>query len=346
MLRADQRIAILLTNGVQGVEGKTGLTLLRYRSGPIVSVIDRHTAGQSLSALTGIDRPVPIHASLRDALPEQPEVLVIGLAPSGGQLSPEDYAEVQAAVEAGLSIANGLHTRLADDPALQALCRPGQWIWDIRREPDGLAVGQGQARRHGGRRVLAVGTDMSIGKMSTCLELQAAAERAGLKSRFVGTGQAGILIAGGGVPLDAVRVDFASGAVEQAVLAAADADWIFVEGQGSLLNPASTATLPLLRGSQPTDLVLCHRLGQTHIRRFPDFPIPELTAVIAMYEAIANAGGTFGPCRVGAIALNGHGFDDETVQSACDEIEQQTGLPCSDGVRFGGDRLLAALQNR
>ena len=134
-------------------------------------------------------------------------------------------------------------------PALAALVRPGRWIWDLRREPPDLAVASGRAAGLPGRRLLAVGTDMSVGKMSACLELQAAARRRGLDARFVGTGQAGILISGSGVALDAVRVDYAAGAVEGAVLAAAAAagpdTLVLVEGQGSLCHPGSSATLPL-----------------------------------------------------------------------------------------------------
>ena len=54
--------------------------------------------------------------------------------------------------------------------------------------------------------------------MSACLELQREGQRQGRDVRFVGTGQAGILISGHGVALDAVRVDYAAGAVEAAVL--------------------------------------------------------------------------------------------------------------------------------
>ncbi len=39
-------------------------------------------------------------------------------------------------------------------------------------------------------------------------------------------------------------------------------DVLWIEGQGSLLHPGSTATLPLIRGSQPTGLMLVHRAGQ------------------------------------------------------------------------------------
>jgi uncharacterized NAD-dependent epimerase/dehydratase family protein len=329
---------------VRDGDGKTGLAMLRYRQGPIVAVIDAETAGQRLPVLTGIDRAVPIVADLPSALAYQPEVLAIGLAPSGGQLPAEDYAQVKAAVTAGLSVANGLHTRLGEDPILRELLQPNQWIWDIRQEPQGLTVGSGKAKSLACKRVLAVGTDMGVGKMSTCLELHAAAQTRGLQSRFVGTGQAGILISGGSIPLDAVRVDFASGAIEQAVSAAAqDAEIVFVEGQGSLINPASTATLPLLRGSQPTALILVHRLGQTHIRKLPDIPIPALSKVIEVYEAVANMAGAFGPCRVAGIALNTWGVAEAEAWAGIEQAKTETGLPCTDVVRFGADPLLDVL---
>ena len=146
----------------------------------------------------------------------------MGLAPSGGRLPQAMRADLLAALAAGLNLASGLHSRLGDDPELAAACsRAGQWIWDLRQEPAGLEVAAARAAALPCRRVLAVGSDMAVGKMSACLELQAEARRCGLDARFVGTGQAGILISGQGVALDAVRIDYAAGAVEAAVLAAA-----------------------------------------------------------------------------------------------------------------------------
>lgn len=135
---------------------------------------------------------------------------------------------------------------------------------------------------------------MAVGKMTVSLEMHRACLARGRRSRFLATGQTGIMIAGHGVPLDAVRVDYASGAAEQFVMALAqEAEVIHIEGQGTLYNPASTATLPLLRSAQPTHLILVHRAGQTHIRTFPDVPIPSLCKAIALYESVAYAGGTF-----------------------------------------------------
>ena len=361
MLSASAPLVLLLHGGLDNLSGKTGLALLRYRSGPIVAVVDPAHAGADLEALTGIRRAVPIVASLAEALPllgpqgpgAERAVAVVGLAPSGGIVPPEMVGDLVMALQAGLNLASGLHSRLGDDPALAAACQaPGQWIWDLRQEPQGLSVATALAAGLACQRVLAVGTDMAVGKMSACLELAAAARQAGIEARFVGTGQAGILIAGAGVPLDAVRVDYAAGAVERAVLTAAQgagrASLLLVEGQGSLCHPGSTATLPLLRGSQPTDLLLVHRAGQRVVRTRPGavaVAIPPLAEVIATYEAVAALGRPAGaPApRVRAIALNTAGLDPAGAEQALDQCREWTGLVCDDPVRHGGSRLLATL---
>ncbi|MER3476560.1 MAG: DUF1611 domain-containing protein, partial [Leptolyngbya sp. ERB_1_2] len=195
-------------------------------------------------------------------------------------------------------------------------------------------------------RVLTVGTDMSIGKMSTSLELDRVAQKRGMRSKFLGTGQAGMMISGDGIPLDAIRVDFASGAVEQLVMRYADYDLLHIEGQGSILNPASTATLPLIRGSQPTHLILVHRAGQTQIRNFPHVPIPPLKTVVQVYELLSAAGGSFAPCKVAAIALNTAHLDYKSAERAIALTQEETNLPCTDPVRFGAEILLDAILNR
>jgi uncharacterized NAD-dependent epimerase/dehydratase family protein len=341
MLHANHQIAVLLHEGIQDTSGKTGLAILRYSPAKIVAVIDRQSAGGSLPDLTGIPRQAPIVASIEAALHYQPNVLVIGIAPSGGALPQEWRQEIRQAIAAGLSLVNGLHTLLANDPELQPLLQPEQWIWDIRQEPPNLKVGRGQARQLSCLRVLTVGTDMGVGKMVTSLELNRSSRQRGLRSDFLASGQAGIMLSGGGIPLDAIRVDFAAGAVEQMVVQAGrDADILHIEGQGSLLNPASTATLPLIRGSQPTHLILVHRAGQTHIHHCPHVPIPPLREVVRLYETIATAGGAFTPVPVAGIALNTAHLNERDAKQAIEQTERETCIPCTDPVRFGVERLL------
>ncbi len=344
MLNPQDRVAILLHGGTTSPRGKTGISLLRYSDLPIVAVIDQTCAGEDLTALTGIPRTVPIVPSVKAALDYSPTVLSLGIAPLGGALPEPWQQEVREAVAAGLSVVNGLHVAMATDPTLSAQLKPGQWIWDVRQEPAGLTSGSGKARSLACRRVLTVGTDMSVGKMSTSLELHRTCQQRGLRSHFVATGQTGLMLGHDGIPLDAIRVDFASGAVEQAVLRqGADCDVVHIEGQGSLMNPASTATLPLLRGSQPTHLVLVHRAQQTHIHNFPEVPIPPLPEVVRVYETVATAGGAFAAAKVVAIALNTFHLSDDEATRAIAQAHHETGLPCTDVIRYGADPVVDAL---
>lgn len=350
-LQPHHRIAILLHNGITGGKGKTGLALLRYSENPIAVVIDETCPGKSIQELTGINCNVPIVATMAAALAYTPDVLAIGLAPSGGRLPDPWLQDVRVAIAAGLNVMNGLHTYFNEDPSLteqmDPVRYPDQWIWDMRQEPPGLSVGSGKARHlKNCRRVLTVGTDMAVGKMSTCIELNRASQAKGLRSQLIATGQTALMLGAPGIALDAVRVDFAAGAVEQAVLAHGDKnDVIYIEGQGSLLNPASTATLPLLRGTQPTDIVLVHKVNLEQIQHFPDFSIPPIREVINLYKTVASANGTYAAPKIAGIALNTFGVGEDEAWGAISKLSQETGLPCTDVVRFNPAPILDAILN-
>ncbi|MEO1431027.1 MAG: DUF1611 domain-containing protein [Cyanobacteria bacterium J06632_19] len=341
-LPLNQKIAILLHEGIRRTHGKTGLSLLRYSDAPIVVAIDRDCPGEALTELTGIKRNVPIVASVKDALQFKPQVLVIGIAPKGGNLPDDYWHEIKDALVGGMSIVNGLHTPLGNSPELKTLLKPGQLIWDVRKEPSNISVCTLAARSLSCKRVLTVGTDMAVGKMSASLELNRSSRLRGLLTKFIATGQAGLMLEGDGVALDSVRVDFAAGAVEQVVMRyGKNYDILHIEGQGSLLHPSSTATLPLIRGSQPTQMILAHRLGQNEV--IEGVPIPPLAEVIKLYEMVASAAGAFASVPIVGIALNTHNIDENEAKKAISVIESETGLPCTDAIRFGGDKLLDAV---
>ncbi|HAM72482.1 MAG TPA: DUF1611 domain-containing protein [Verrucomicrobiales bacterium] len=346
-LRSGQRAILLQHGGLTGRNnGKTGLSLLRYSEAEVVAVIDEDSPGGSLAALTRMrfDREIPIVRSVAEALAHRPDVLSIGIAPTGGRLPEAWLEEIRTAVRHGVCIQNGLHTRLNEDPVIRSSLGPGQWVWDMRQEPPGLSVGSGAARGLACRRVLFVGTDMNVGKMTAALELDRAARRRGLRSKFIATGQTGMMIAGDGVALDGVRVDYASGAIEhQMMLHGPGNDLLFVEGQGSLLNPASTATLPLIRGTQPTHLILVHRAGMTHLKNFPHIAVPPLRDVVRLNEDVARGAGAFAPARVVGIALNSWDLTEEEARAEAARVEGETGLPCADVIRGGADTLLAPI---
>jgi uncharacterized NAD-dependent epimerase/dehydratase family protein len=345
-VRRAARLAVLQHGGLRGKHGKTGLSLLRYCEEKVVAVVDEECAGESLRAVTGLPltRDIPIVATIADSLRHHPEAIAIGIAPRGGQIPEPWLIELRSALSAGVSIWNGLHTRLKDDPGIAATLRADVDVWDMRQEPRDAIVGTGLARTLPARRVLFVGTDMAIGKMTAALECDREARRRGLRSKFIATGQAGMMIAGDGMCLDAVRVDYASGVVETEVMRHGRTnDCVWVEGQGSLLNPASTATLPLIRGTQPTHLVLVHRAGMQHLRDYPHIPVPRLDRVVELYEIVAAAAGAFPPVPVVAIALNTWGLADEVAQKELAAARSVTGLPSTDAVRYGAAPVLDAI---
>lgn len=339
MLRRDESLAIFMEGATLASTGKMGFGILRYSPNPIACVIDSEQAGKDAGEVTGIPRQAPIVATIKEAIEKGATVLVLGIAPAGGLIPKEWYPAIDEAIAAGMSIVNGLHDLLS--PRYSSL-KSDQYIWDIRVEPKDIGVASGAAKHLAAKRVLMIGTDMAIGKMTAGLELYRALREREVATEFVATGQIGITITGRGVPLDAVRVDYAAGAMEKAVVDASEGgkEIIIVEGQGALAHPGSTANLPLLRGTMPTHLVLCHRAGQTHLQKLPEVPVPPLGDYVRLYEDLASVGGNFPrPITVG-IALNTSHLDEHDAICAMAHVERETGLMTCDPVRFGPDRLV------
>jgi uncharacterized NAD-dependent epimerase/dehydratase family protein len=251
-----------------------------------------------------------------------------------------------AALDAGLNVASGLHHKLRDDPAIVAAARRnGRALFDARVPRPGIAVGNGAPRA--GRRLLTVGTDCSVGKMYTALAIERSLRRRGLPADFRATGQTGILIAGAGIPVDAVVADFISGAAEAISPARSDGGWDLIEGQGSLFHPSyAGVSLGLLHGSQPDALVLCHEPTRRHMRGLPDYPIPELD--VCMEANLAAARLTNPAAKVAGIALNTSKLPPDEALATCQRIGAWFGLPCQDPVSMGVevivDNLLACFR--
>ncbi len=258
MLESDTKLAIYLENSLGKPNGKMGHGVLRYSPNPVVAVIDSTQTGKKLQDFVDCEHFCAIVDSIDKARSLGAEALVLGTTPAGGILPEAWYKPIDRAIELGMSVVNGLHTQLSGRYHIKT----PQFVWDIRKEPLELSIGSGKATKLNNKRVLFIGSDMSVGKMTAALELHRSALKAKIRSEFIATGQTGITIANKGIALDAIRLDYACGAVENAVLGAKEADLILIEGQGSLAHPGSTANLPLLRGSCPTHLVFCHRAGQ------------------------------------------------------------------------------------
>ncbi len=342
MLNQQHKLAIFMQDALGKREGKMGYGILRYSPNPVVCVIDSTHAGKNVNDLMNLPCSCPVVADVRAAAELGAEVMILGIAPSGGRI-PEDWMpSIRTALASGMSIVNGLHDLLAGRFGNDL--QPGQWIWDVRR-PAGEAppIAGGRARELANRRVLLVGTDMAIGKMTAGLEIYKWLIQNKTKTAFLATGQIGITITGSGIPLDAYKVDHACGAVERMVMQAADYDVVIVEGQGSLVHPGSTATLPLLRGTCPTHMILCHKAGQTHLGKIPWVRIPAIKDLIRLYEDLSSCCGSLPRATIIGIALNTSHMPEPEARTAIAELEAETDLPVEDPVRFGAGKLAEPL---
>ena len=318
--------------------GKTARGVIRYRPEEVVAILDSKRAGATHEG------GFPVVGTVAEALAYEPNTALVGVATQGGRFPPEWRKLLEECIARGLDIENGLHEFITDDPELSELAAlHGVVLRDLRKPPAGLNVPTGENLTHDSKVVLTVGSDCAIGKMTVALELDAETRRRGIKSEFVPTGQTGIAIAGWGISVDAVVADFLAGSAETLVIEGRDrgGELLWVEGQGSLLHPAySGVTLGLLHGSAPHALVLCHQVGQEVIDEDERFPMPSLSRLVDLYERSSLIAR---PAKVVAIALNSRNVDEEGARAAIAAAEAETGLPADDPVRFGSERIAAAV---
>jgi uncharacterized NAD-dependent epimerase/dehydratase family protein len=342
----SEKLAIFAEGLFAAHNGKTAHGVIRYGTRDVVAVIDSTQAGRTASEVVPFSlRPVPIVATLDEAIKLGATALLIGVAPTGGKLDATWRTPLLQAIEAGLHVEAGLHTQLSEDPELRrAATRAGVALRDLRAAPADLTVPVGPHSRLDSVRVVhSVGSDTVIGKKVVTLELDRAARERDLRSVYVPTGQTGVAIAGWGIAVDHVISDYVAGAGERLVKeGAARGDLLFLEGQGALFHPAySGVTLGLLHGSAPDLLVLVHKAGARALRNYPDLPIPPLAELIAAYESTARP---VRPARVAAVALNTADLgSDDDARAAIAAAESETGLVADDVVRFGAERVLDAV---
>jgi uncharacterized NAD-dependent epimerase/dehydratase family protein len=286
---------------------------------------------------TGLPSLTPAQAHARGA-----RSLVIGVASPGGAIAPNWIAALIEAMETGLDLVSGMHTRLEDEPRLADTARRLQRrLINVRVPPSGLTVGTG--RKRSGKRLLTVGTDCALGKKYTALVLAREFSKRGVAAEFRATGQTGIMIAGRGIPMDAVVSDFLAGAAELLSPDAPADHWDVVEGQGSLFHPAYAAvSLGLLHGTQPDVIVACHQVGRERMLGWDDVPVPDLPETIDLNLRLARR--TNPAVRCSGVSLNTASLTDAEARAVLASESRRLGLPVADPIRGGEelDRLVAA----
>jgi uncharacterized NAD-dependent epimerase/dehydratase family protein len=267
--------------------------------------------------------------------------LVVGIAPFGGVLPDDWLDDLEAALDAGLDVVSGLHTRLTGIPRLvAAAARGGAALVDVRHPTRTFPAASG--RKRSGMRVLTVGTDCALGKKYAALALTRALRRLGRDATFRATGQTGLLIAGDGIVIDAVVADFVAGAAEVLSPDNAPDHWDVIEGQGSLFHPAyAGVTLGLLHGSQPDALVLCHDPLRLELDGYPGFAISPLDEAIRRY---VEAGRLTNPrIRCAGLSINSSRLDQAQWAAYARTVAAELGLPVADPMRGGVDAIAREL---
>ena len=280
----------------------------------------------------------------RQAAAKGATAIVIGVAAPGGTIPASWVPALAEALAAGLDIVSGMHVRLDQFTVLKdAAARHGRRLIDVRTPPADIPIASGRPRP--GRRILTVGTDCALGKKYTALALSRGLAARGLDVTFRATGQTGIMIAGSGMPIDAVVSDFVAGAAELLSPAAAPDHLDVIEGQGSLFHPAfGGVSLGLLHGSQPDAFVVCHDPRRQQVLGYPSSMLPSIEAVIVQTIALGRV--TSPAIRCVGVALNTGGMDAQQAEAAIADHAARLPYPVADPMRGGPafERLLDACQ--
>lgn len=338
---ADSRRLIILTEGhSEPITAKTAASVLRYKSSEVVALLDTTQVGKTAHQLLGVGGEIPVVGNL-DAAPDA-TALMLGIAPPGGRIPDAWRSVILGAIDRGLDVVSGLHDFLSADAEFsKAAANKGVQLVDVRKNNE-RDVAKRENIREECLRIHTVGQDCSLGKMLVSLELSLALQKAGVDTKFVATGQTGILIEGDGAPIDCVVADFVSGAVEKLILANQHHDVLLIEGQGSLAHPRySGVTLSLLHGCMPHGMIMCYEVGRKNVNGMEHISLHSLPKLIEVYETMANL---MGPSKVIGVAMNSSFVSADEADREREKVRSELGLPVCDVIRHGSDELVQAIQ--
>lgn len=329
--------------------GKTAHGLVRFTERyQIQSVIDSRYKGQDAGmALDGKNNGIPIVGSLQEAMKldakNPPVHLVVGLAPDGGRLDKQARQDVIAAIKLGLSVDSGLHDYLSDDQEIvEAASKLNVQIHDIRKPKavKDLHFFTGNIEKVKALKIAVLGTDSAVGKRTTAWRVVFGFRDKGFKAELIGTGQTAWLQgANYSMVMDSVVNDFVSGEIEYAVYSCWEnekPDVIVLEGQGSLMNPAYPGGFELLAAGRPDIVILQHAPARLEYDGFPGYPLHPIEHQIRAIEVLSGK-------KVVAITVNHEDLKPGEIDAVCEKIERETGLPTSDVLVHGPEKLVAAL---
>ncbi len=324
--------AVILAEGVFGsTYGKTANGLVRYSQRyRITSVIDSRFAGRDAGlVLSGRSSGIPIVSTVREGMDLGANILIVGVATDGGFI-PDLYRKFIAdAISLGMDIVSGLHEFISDDPEFSALARTsGSSITDVRKMFRDLRPQfTGKIEEVKARKIAILGTDSAIGKRTTAVFLTREMNNAGHKAVMIGTGQTswmqGFKYT---VVVDSMINDFIPGALEDVTYRAwseEKPEYIFLEGQGSVLHPAYPGSFEIIGACRPDAIILQHAPARKFFDGFEKFRIPDLSKYIRILEDLSDR-------KVIAISLNTENMTRAQVRDEINSLQAKLGIPVFD----------------
>ena len=98
-----------------------------------------------------------------------------------------------------------------------------------------------------------------------------------------------------------------------------------------------------MRGSCPTHMILCHIARNNFLRSLENIKIPDLKKFIYLNEQVASVIGTYPDAKVIGVALNTVQMENNEALEMIKKVEENTGLPSTDVIRYGGDKIFDEL---
>jgi uncharacterized NAD-dependent epimerase/dehydratase family protein len=343
--------AIVLTGGLLSSNyAKTAHGLARgsdrFR---ILGIIDEKDAGISAPERIPNALDIPVYANVEDFLlhsSEKADYCIIGIAARGGRLPMELRREVEECLSRGISLVNGLHQSLSDDPTLASLAHQnGAEIIDIRKPKpfEELHFWNGSIKEVKSVKIAVLGTDCAVGKRTTSRILAKALEKEGVKAEMIYTGQTGWMQGSKyGFIFDATLNDFISGELEAAMVACykdLKPDIMFIEGQSSLRNPSGPCGAEMILSGDAKKVILQVMPNRTRFKGLDDYPA-EVPKPADEIDLINRYG-----AEVMAVTVNTQGINRSAAESYAVELEKILGIPVILPLEQGVDRLLPLLKS-
>lgn len=341
--------AVVVTDGhLADIYGKTAHGLIRGSERfKVVAVIDAQHAGRDAGeVLDGRPRGITVFASLEDmfaALEGKPEFCIIGCATHGGVIPPALRVILEDAVKAGLSIVNGLHEFLSDDPALAALAdQAGVSIVDVRKPRKPLHFWTGEILSVEAPRIAVLGTDCAVGKRTTMQLLGEACLSHDIKAEMIYTGQTGWMQGMRyGLIFDAIPNDFVGGELEHAIVSAnreCSPDVLFLEGQSALRSPSGPCGSEFILSGGAHGVVLQHAPGRRWFSGFEDLDcrIPPVSEDVELIRLLG--------ARTLALTLNDDALAPNELRAERDRLCKTLGLPVVIPLKEGVEAMIPVIK--